>query len=42
METREDEKAATWGENVALKRCKQEFIEEDHAAFQQVIRQWRQ
>jgi hypothetical protein len=25
------------GENNALKRCKQEFIEEDHAAFQQVI-----
>ena len=25
------------GDNQALKRCKQEFIEEDHAAFQQVI-----
>ena len=25
------------GDNQALKRCKEEFIEEDHAAFQQVI-----
>jgi hypothetical protein len=25
------------GDNQALKRCKQEFIEEDHAALQQVI-----
>jgi late competence protein required for DNA uptake (superfamily II DNA/RNA helicase) len=25
------------GENVSLKRCKQEFIEEDHAALQQHI-----
>ena len=25
------------GENRALKRCKQEFIEEDHAVFQQIM-----
>jgi hypothetical protein len=37
VEERELPSVPFCGDNHALKRCKQEFIEEDHAAFQQVI-----